>query len=120
MKVLEKNQFSRSYREHLRRPAKFSGTKTRTKSAQFLQFSQPLVRRACLWWRSEWYSNRWYGRAAVVIEPVSVNSLRRTGVLQECAGDFRQIHREDLESRSLETKSNVRKAWISRPSRRRS
>ena len=41
------------YREQLRRPAKFSRTKPRAKSAGFWRLSQPTVRRANLWWRRE-------------------------------------------------------------------
>jgi hypothetical protein len=59
-----------------------------------------------------------HGRAAVVIEPVSANSLRETGVFRETSGDFPPFRPREWETGSLETKPNGEKARISRPFRR--
>jgi len=66
-------------------------------------------------WRREGDSNSWYGRAAVVIKPVSADSLRKTGIFADKAGDFRQFPPPNRCNGSLETKSNARKARISGP-----
>ena len=54
-------------------------------------------------------------RAAAVIKPVSADSLRKTGIFADRAGDFRQFPPQDRRARSAETKSNARKAGISGP-----
>lgn len=59
-----------------------------------------------------------HGRAAVVIERVSANSLCQTGIFQEMAGDFPPFRPGDWENGSTETKPNTRKARISGPVRR--
>jgi len=51
-------------------------------------------------------------RAAVVIEPVSANSLRKTGIFREWAGDFPAFRSGDWKSGRVETKSNAGKARI--------
>ena len=56
-----------------------------------------------------------HGRAAVVIEPVSGDSLRKTGVFADKAGDFRRFPPQVRRSGSPETKANARKAGISGP-----
>jgi hypothetical protein len=66
-------------------------------------------------WRREGDSNSWHGRAAVVIKPVSADSLRKTGIFADKAGDFRQFPPPNRRNGSLETKSNARKAGISGP-----
>lgn len=58
-------------------------------------------------------------RAGVVIEPVSANSLCKTGVFRETAGDFPLFLPAGCETGTLETKPNARKALISGPVRRR-
>jgi hypothetical protein len=58
-------------------------------------------------------------RAAVVIEPVSADSLRKTGISADRAGDFRRFPPQDRPIGSPETKSNTRKARISGPIARR-
>ena len=55
------------------------------------------------------------GRAAVVIKPVSADSLRKTGICADKAGDFRQFPPQDRRTGSPETKPNTRKAGISGP-----
>jgi hypothetical protein len=54
-------------------------------------------------------------RAAVVIEPVSADSLRKTGIFADTTGDFRRFPRQLRQNGCLETKENTRKAWISGP-----
>ena len=54
-------------------------------------------------------------RAAVVIEPVSADSLRKTGIFAVKAGDFRRFPPQVRRTGSPETKSNARKAGISGP-----
>jgi hypothetical protein len=54
-------------------------------------------------------------RAAVVIEPVSATSLRKTGIFADKAGDFRRFPPRDRQTGGPETKSNARKAGISGP-----
>jgi hypothetical protein len=54
-------------------------------------------------------------RAAVGIETVSADSLRKTGISADKAGDFRRLPPQDRRAGSLETKSNARKAGISGP-----
>jgi hypothetical protein len=54
-------------------------------------------------------------RAAVVIKTVSADSLRKTGIFADKAGDFRRFPPEDRRTGSPETKSNARKAGISGP-----
>jgi hypothetical protein len=51
--------------------------------------------------------------AAVAIEPVSVDSLRKTGIFADLAEDFRRFLPQLRQIRSLETKANARKAAIS-------
>src|SRR5712671_6002670 len=58
-------------------------------------------------------------RAAVVIEPVSADSLLETGIFAGKAGDFRRFPPQDRSIGSPETKSNTRKAGISGPIARR-
>jgi hypothetical protein len=53
--------------------------------------------------------------AAVVIKPVSADSLRKTGIFADKAGDFWQIPPQVRRSGSPETKSNTREAGISGP-----
>lgn len=48
-------------------------------------------------------------RAAVVIEPVSANSLCETGVFRETAGDFPLFRPGDWKTENLETKPNAGK-----------
>jgi len=55
--------------------------------------------------------------AAVVIEPVSADSLCKTGIFADRAGDYRQFRPRDWEIGSLEIKSNAQKAGISGPVR---
>src|SRR5712672_3558845 len=52
-------------------------------------------------------------RAAVVIKPVSADSLRKTGIFADKAGDFRRFPPQVRRTGGLETKSNARKAGIS-------
>ena len=52
-------------------------------------------------------------RAAVVIKPVSADSLRRTGIFADKAGDFRRFPLKVGRTGRPETKSNARKAGIS-------
>ena len=54
-------------------------------------------------------------RAAVVIKPVSADSLRKMGISADKAGDFRQLPPQDRRAGSPETKSNGQKAGISGP-----
>jgi hypothetical protein len=54
-------------------------------------------------------------RAAVVIKPVSADSLRKAGTFADKAGDFRRFPPQVGRSGSPETKSNARKAGISGP-----
>ena len=46
-------------------------------------------------WRREGDSSSWHGRAAVVIKPVSADSLRKTGIFADKAGDFRPFPPQD-------------------------
>ncbi|MBR1237862.1 hypothetical protein [Bradyrhizobium sp. AUGA SZCCT0182] len=55
--------------------------------------------------------------AAVVIEPVSADSLRKTGIFADMAGDFRRFLSQLRQTGSLETKANARKAGIPADSR---
>jgi hypothetical protein len=57
------------------------------------------------------------GRAAVLIEPVSANSLRKTGIFGEVTGDFPGFPPLLRHSGSPETEANARKARISGPFR---
>jgi hypothetical protein len=50
-----------------------------------------------------------------VIKPVSADSLRKTGIFADKAGDFRRFLPQDRRTESSETKSNARKAGISGP-----
>jgi hypothetical protein len=52
-------------------------------------------------------------RAAVVIEPVSADNLRKTGISADKAGDFPRIPPQDRKTGSAETKSKARKAGSS-------
>ena len=54
-------------------------------------------------------------QAAVVIEPVSADSLRKTGIFADKAGDFRRFPPPVGKPGVRETKSNARKAGISGP-----
>ena len=54
-----------------------------------------------------------HGRAAVVIEPVSAESLRKTGIFPDEAGDFRRFPTHVRRIWSSETNPNARKAGIS-------
>jgi hypothetical protein len=54
-------------------------------------------------------------RAAVVIELVSADSLRKTGIIADKAGDFRRFPPQVRQSGSPETKANAQKAGISDP-----
>jgi hypothetical protein len=54
-------------------------------------------------------------RAAVVIKPVSANSLSKTGIFAEKAGDFRPFPPSPRQTGGPETKANARKARISGP-----
>jgi hypothetical protein len=54
-------------------------------------------------------------RAAVVIKPVSANSLRKTGIFAGRAGNFRRFSPQVRRIGSPETKANARKAGISGP-----
>lgn len=54
-------------------------------------------------------------RAAVVIKPVSADSLRKTGIFADKAGDFRRFPPQVRRTGSPETKSSERKAGISGP-----
>jgi hypothetical protein len=56
-----------------------------------------------------------HGRAAVVIKPVSADSLDKMGIFANEAGDFRRFPPQVRQSGSPETKANVRKAGISGP-----
>jgi hypothetical protein len=49
-------------------------------------------------------------RAAVMIEPVSADSLRKTGIFADEAGDFRRFRPQGR--RRLETRANAQKAGI--------
>lgn len=51
----------------------------------------------------------------MVIEQVSADSLRKTRIFADTAGDFRRFRHWDWEIGSLETRSNARKARISGP-----
>jgi hypothetical protein len=53
-----------------------------------------------------------HSRAAVVIEPVSAESLRKMGIFAVNAGDFRRFPPRDRRTGSTETKPNARKAGI--------
>ena len=57
-------------------------------------------------------------RAAVVIKLVSADSLRKTGIIADKAGDFPEFPRQDQQTGSSETKANTRKARISGPTSR--
>lgn len=57
--------------------------------------------------------NECVGQAAVVIEPISAGSLRKTGNFAATAGDFRRFDLRLRETGSLETKLSARKARIS-------
>jgi len=50
-----------------------------------------------------------------VIEPVSADSLRKTGIFADKVGDFRQFAPQGRRIRILETKANAQKAGISGP-----
>jgi hypothetical protein len=54
-------------------------------------------------------------RAAVVIKPVSADSLRKTGIFADKAGDFRRFPPQVRRTGIPETKSYARKAGISGP-----
>ena len=54
-------------------------------------------------------------RAAVQIEPVSAESLPKTGIFAEMDGDFWRFPPHVRQSGSPETKANARKAGISGP-----
>ena len=56
--------------------------------------------------------------AAVVIEPVSADSLCKTGIFEDRAGDFRQFRPREGVIGDPETKSNARNAGIPGPVRR--
>jgi hypothetical protein len=62
-----------------------------------------------------WAGIECQGRAAVVIKPVSAESLYETGISAGMAGDFRRFPPQDWRAESAETKSNTRKARISGP-----
>ena len=55
------------------------------------------------------------GRAAVMIELVSADSFRKTGISVDKAGDCRRFAPQGGRTGSPETKSNARKAGISGP-----
>jgi hypothetical protein len=55
------------------------------------------------------------GRAAVLIEPVSADSLPKTGIFAEKVGDFRRFPPQAWQGGSPETKAKARKAGISGP-----
>jgi hypothetical protein len=48
-----------------------------------------------------------------VIAPVFADSLRKTGIFADRAGDFSRFPAQDLQTEGLETKSNARIARIS-------
>ena len=50
-----------------------------------------------------------------MINPVSADSLRKTGIFADKAGDFRRFPPRDRKTGSLETKLKARKAGISGP-----
>jgi hypothetical protein len=50
-----------------------------------------------------------------VIKPVSADSLRKTGIFADKAGDFRRFRPQLRRTGSAETISNARKAGISGP-----
>jgi hypothetical protein len=50
-----------------------------------------------------------------VIKPVSADSLRKTGIFADKAGDFRRFPPQVRQSESPETKANARKAGIYGP-----
>ena len=50
-----------------------------------------------------------------MIKPVSADSLRKTGIFADKAGDFRRFPPQARRTGSPETKSNARKAGISGP-----
>ncbi len=54
-------------------------------------------------------------RAAVVIKPVSADSLRKMGIFADKGGDFRRFPPQVRRTGSPETRSNARKAGISGP-----
>lgn len=54
-------------------------------------------------------------RAAAMIEPVSADCLRKTGICADTAGDFRRFAPQLRRTRSSETKPNAGKAGISGP-----
>jgi hypothetical protein len=54
-------------------------------------------------------------RAAVVIEPVSADNLRKTGISADKAGDFPRIPPQDRKTGSAETKSKARNGREFRP-----
>jgi hypothetical protein len=54
-------------------------------------------------------------RAAVVMKIVSADSLRKTGIFADKAGDFRRFPPQVRRAGSPETKSNSRNAGISGP-----
>ena len=54
------------------------------------------------------------GRAPVVIAPISADSLRKTGILRDWAGDFQAFRPGDRQIGSVETQLNARKARISK------
>ena len=54
-------------------------------------------------------------RAAVLIKPVSADSLPKTGIFAETAGDFQPFPPQIRRSRILETEANAQKAGISGP-----
>jgi hypothetical protein len=49
----------------------------------------------------------------VVVKPVSADSLRKTGIFEERAGDFWRFPPQERRTDTSETKSNARKAGIS-------
>lgn len=59
------------------------------------------------------FLNEMLAGAAVVIEPVSADSLRKTGIFANMAGDFRRFLPRLRRTRSLETKTIAQKAGIS-------
>jgi hypothetical protein len=54
-------------------------------------------------------------QATVVIAPISADSLRKTGIFGDVAGDFQDLVLPNHRFGSLETKPNARKAGISGP-----
>ncbi len=50
-----------------------------------------------------------------MIEPVSADSLRKTGIFADLAGDFCRFRHRDLQTTAPETESIARKARVSGP-----